>query len=96
MASAHRLLAKAADRAREIAAIEPEAIVREGVTAQEISALIEQDEDISALVLASGTGADGPGPLVSTLATKSGMAFLIPVTIVPGNLEDTDIDALAG
>jgi nucleotide-binding universal stress UspA family protein len=95
-ANAEKLLAKTAERARDIAAIEPEKIIREGVTAQEIMQLIEQDEDISILILASSTGTDGPGPLVSSLASKSGGGFRIPVTIVPGILTDEEIDALAG
>ena len=93
---AAKLLAKAAERARIIAAIEPERLIREGVTAQEISRLIEQDEDISTLVLAAGLGAEGPGPLVASLAVKGGLGLPIPVTIVPGDLEDSEIDALAG
>jgi nucleotide-binding universal stress UspA family protein len=95
-ATAEKLLAKAAERARTIAAIEPEQVIREGVTAQEIAKLIEQDEDISTLILASSTGSDGPGPLVSSLASKAGAGFRIPVTIVPGSLADEEIDALAG
>ncbi|MFM9974425.1 MAG: universal stress protein, partial [Beijerinckiaceae bacterium] len=59
---ADALLAKAADRIRAIAAIEPERIMREGVIALEIAKLIDEDEDISSLILAAGTGSDGPGP----------------------------------
>ena len=91
-----KLLAKAAERARVIAAIEPERMMREGMTAHEIALLIEQDEDISTLVLAAGLGAEGPGPLVSSLAARGGLGLPIPVTIVPGDLEDAEIDALAG
>jgi nucleotide-binding universal stress UspA family protein len=102
MAAAQRLLEKAAERARDIAGIEPERIVREGITATEIANLIEEDEDISILVLASSIGSEGPGPLVAALASKTGLAsksgagFPIPVTIVPGGLADEEIDALAG
>jgi len=35
------------------------------------------------------------GPLVSALAGKSSASFPIPVAIVPGHLEDEEIDALA-
>ncbi len=92
--AAQALLDKAGQRARSIAGIDPEKHVREGKTAEAILALIEEDEDIAILVLAAGTGSDGPGPLVSSLATR-GSAFPIPVTIVPGDLEDAEIDALA-
>ena len=93
---AEALLTRAAERARAIAAVEPERLVRDGVTSQEIAKLIEEDEDISSLILAAGIGAEGPGPLVTSLAAKGGTGFLIPVTIVPGNLDDAEIDALAG
>jgi nucleotide-binding universal stress UspA family protein len=93
---ARKLLDSAVARARAIAAIEPETLIREGVTAQEIIRLIEHDEDITSLTLASGTGPEGPGPLVSALATRGGLGLPVPVTIVPGDLDDAEIDALAG
>jgi nucleotide-binding universal stress UspA family protein len=93
---AEALLAAAAERARTVAAIEPERIIREGMTAQEIARLIEHDDDISSLILAAGVGAEGPGPLVASLAVKGGLGLPIPVTIVPGDLDDSEIDALAG
>jgi nucleotide-binding universal stress UspA family protein len=94
--AAEALLAKAAERARAIAGVEPERVIRDGATATELAKLVEQDEDISFLVLAAATEGDGPGPLVSTLATKTGLGLPIPVIIVPGDLKDAEIDALAG
>ncbi len=91
-----RLLDAAAERASTIAAIATERVMLEGVTAQEISNLIEKDEDISSLILAAGVGTDGPGPLVASIAGKGGLGLPVPVTIVPGDLEDAEIDALAG
>ena len=43
-------------------------------------------------MLASGTAKEGPGPLVTMFA---GTVQAIPVTIVPGNLDDAAVDALA-
>lgn len=43
-------------------------------------------------MLASGTGKEGPGPLVSMFGTA---VQAIPVTIVPGNFTPEQIDALA-
>ncbi len=37
----------------------------------------------SILVLAAGTGPEGPGPLVSFLASKAMAKLRVPVTIVP-------------
>jgi len=54
----------------------------EGDKAQEVLNLIENDEDIAALVLAAAASKEGPGPLVSSLAKNAG-DFPIPVAIVP-------------
>ncbi|HEX8167096.1 MAG TPA: universal stress protein [Beijerinckiaceae bacterium] len=90
-----RLEAMAA-KARTVAGIDAEKVVRIGTKAEEIVKLIEEDEDISFLVLAAATGTEGPGPLVSAIAGKSAATFPIPVVIVPGGLSDEEIDALAG
>ena len=94
-AEAEELIDAAAAAVRSLAGLEPEKVVRTGVKADEMVKLIEADEDISLLVLAAGTGRDGPGPLVSALAGKGGGSFPIPVAIVPGHLADEEIDALA-
>jgi nucleotide-binding universal stress UspA family protein len=91
---AGKMLEAATARARTVAGIEPERVMRAGAKLEEVIALIEEDEDIALLVLAAGTGAEGPGPLVSMLATAAGASFPVPVAIVPGHLADADIDAL--
>ena len=83
-----------AGKVRERVGIEPEIAIREGSRVEEIHRLIEEDQDIAILVLASGNAKEGPGPLVSSIAGK-GAAFPIPVTVVPQNLTDEDIDSLA-
>lgn len=94
-AEAQELIDAAAAAVRSLAGLEPEKVVRTGVKADEMVKLIDADEDISLLVLAAGTGRDGPGPLVSALAGKGAGSFPIPVAIVPGHLADEEIDALA-
>lgn len=84
-----------AARIRNLSGTEPEPVVREGRIADEIHALIEADEDIAILVLAAGTGSEGPGPLVSALVGGHWSGLAIPITVVPGGLIDAEIDALA-
>ena len=91
---ARTVLAQAAARARSIGDIVPEQVIREGEVGQQVLALIEEDQDIVVLVLAAGTGKDGPGPLVTGL-NKTAATFPIPIAIVPGHLSDQDIDALS-
>ena len=93
--AARKLLDRAAEQVRGLAGLEPEMVIRTGEKSDELVGLIEEDEDISLLVLAAGTSRDGPGPLVTALAGKSASSFPIPVAIVPGHLEDEEIDALA-
>jgi len=81
-------------RANGIAGITPERVIREGDTAEQILELIDEDEDIAALVLAAGVGTEGPGPLVANLGKTAG-TFPIPVAIVPGHLTDEDLDAMS-
>lgn len=73
-----------------------EEVIREGKTSEQLVEIIDADEDIAILVLGAATDAQGPGPLVSSLAAgKSAGSFPIPITIVPGNLSLEDIKALA-
>src|SRR6478752_5405945 len=74
----------------------PEEIVREGVKAEEITKLIEDDPDIGVLVLGASKDPSGPGPLVTTLAAgRSAGTFPVPITVVPGCLGLEEILALA-
>jgi nucleotide-binding universal stress UspA family protein len=93
---AEKRLEQAAKDARSAAGVEPEQVIMVGDKAAMISKLIEEDEDISFLVLAAGIGKEGPGPLVTTIAAKAASNFPIPIVIVPGGLTDEEIDALAG
>ncbi|MGC4024698.1 MAG: universal stress protein [Mesorhizobium sp.] len=92
-ATANAALDTAAAKIRATLGIEPELVVREGKATEEIHKLIEDDQDIAILVLAAGGNKEGPGPLVASIAGKAA-AFPIPVTVVPMNLSDEEIDSL--
>jgi nucleotide-binding universal stress UspA family protein len=94
MEAANAVLDKFAERAKKIAQAAPDRVIREGNTPEQILKLIDEDADIGILVLAAGTGKEGPGPLISNLAKTAG-AFPIPVAIVPGHLSDDDLEAMA-
>ncbi len=90
---AESVLAKAAQEVRERIGIEPELVIREGKATDEILGLIESDQDIAILVLAAGSGKEGPGPLVTSISMR-GAVFPIPVTVLPDQLSYDEIDAL--
>jgi nucleotide-binding universal stress UspA family protein len=91
---ANAALDRAAGRANGIAAITPERVIREGDAIEQMLDVIDKDADIAKLVLAANPGPEGPGPLITIMANTVG-SFPIPVTIVPGDLSDVDIDALS-
>ena len=91
---ANAALDRAAGRANGVAAITPERVIREGDPSEQILDVIDKDVDISMLVLAASVGPEGPGPIITALAKTVG-TFPIPVTVVPGNLTDGDIDGLS-
>jgi nucleotide-binding universal stress UspA family protein len=82
----------AAGTVNEISGSLPEIIIENGEPRARLLDLIARDKDISILVLASGLSKKGPGPLVSLFC---GAVQPIPVTIVPGNLTDDEVDTLA-
>lgn len=90
---ANATLDRHAARSSSITGTQPERVIREGDKAAELLKLIDEDEDIAALILAAGIGKEGPGPLVSSLAKSAG-TFPIPVAIVPGHLSDEDLDSM--
>jgi nucleotide-binding universal stress UspA family protein len=69
--------------------------LREGLLRDELLDLVASDPTITVLVLAAGTGPDGPGPLISFLASKAMTKLHIPVTIVPGGLTRDQMDGLS-
>ncbi|WP_213735705.1 universal stress protein [Bradyrhizobium sp. dw_411] len=91
---ANAALDRASGRANGIAAITPERVIREGDPTEQILDIIDQDVDIAMLVLAANPGPEGPGPIITLMASVVG-AFPIPVIIVPGELTDVEIDALS-
>ena len=92
---AERLVEKLSAEVKDISGTMPVIHIREGRRSAELLALIDEEPSISILVLAAGTGAEGPGPLVTTLVGKMSGRMRVPITIVPGSLTDEQIAALA-
>ena len=91
---ANAALDRASGRANGIAAITPERVIREGDSTEQLLDVIDQDVDISMLVLAANPGPEGPGPIITLMAKTVG-SFPIPITIISGGLSDEDIDGLS-
>ncbi|MEM6491970.1 MAG: universal stress protein, partial [Pseudomonadota bacterium] len=92
-----------AERALQDAAAEGRALsgaicafhLREGKPGEALLDALSEDAAISVLVLGADSGPKGPGPLVRLLVEKMRGRFKTPVTIVPDQLTDEEIDAIA-
>ena len=69
--------------------------IREGKTVDEIINLINEHCEISLLVLGADTQSENAGPVISHMIGKGVANCRIPITVVPGNLSDEQIDELA-
>src|ERR1700758_2865725 len=92
---AEQLMQRLCGETLPIAGSMPIVYTREGPRRDELLALINEEPSISILVLAAGTGPEGPGPLISYLAGKPAARLRIPITIVPGGLTIEQLDALS-
>mgnify|MGYP001314568394 CR=1 FL=1 len=92
---AEALLKKLGAEVEELAGSKAEFLIEEGDTVGAIKNAVAADPEIKILVLAAAAGGRGPGPLVASIA-KEGVGFgrKLPVTVVPGELTDEEIEAL--
>ena len=75
--------------------IDSEIIIKIGNRSEEVVKLLNQDQDIRFLVLASAPNSDDPGPIIKALTGKKIKELSIPIVIVPGSLQEKDIDLIA-
>ncbi|ACT60760.1 universal stress protein [Hirschia baltica] len=77
--------------------IEAEIIVEIGKPEQAISRITNKDKTIKVIVLGSGSGRAGPGPLVSRIGRGKALTERpVAITIIPGNLTDDELDEMGG
>ncbi|WP_149538639.1 universal stress protein [Siccirubricoccus phaeus] len=89
---AEKLLSALAAQVNEITGGLPILLIREGNPRDELLALLEEDPRISILVLASAAESGGPGPLISALTGRYASRVRVPMTIVPGGLDDKELE----
>jgi len=92
---AEQLLQRLCEEIAPVAGTMPIVFIREGHRRDELLALIAEEPSISILVLAAGTGPEGPGPLISYLTGKPAARLRVPITIVPGDLTAEQLDAVS-
>jgi nucleotide-binding universal stress UspA family protein len=92
--AAEELLQELAEEIQKDTNIVPEFSIRDGYVKDELISLIEQDPDIRILVLAASPDSGGPGPLIKSLVGEMSGTFAIPITVVPGHMSNSQLDAV--
>tara|TARA_B100001123_G_C15247841_1_gene1001607 strand:+ start:766 stop:1233 length:468 start_codon:yes stop_codon:yes gene_type:complete len=92
---AETVIQKASAYVKEETGLTPIIHIREGEIIEALMQLIEEEEDISVLVLAASTEEQkGPGPIISSIISNNYNRIKIPVMIVPGNLTKEHINQI--
>ena len=55
---------------------------------------LDENKFVSNLILAASASSSGPGPLISEFTGKSRLRLKVPLTIIPSNLTEEQIDNL--
>lgn len=84
-----------AKTAYEESGIYPTLHLREGNPGEQILAAVMEDSDINMIVLGVSPQSKSDGKLINWLSERSGDSLLVPLMLVPGNLTDQQIEALA-
>ncbi len=83
-----------ADYVQELTGKAPLMHIREGKAVDEVINLINDEKEISLLVLGADTKSDSAGPVVSYLTGRGVAKCRTPIVVVPGNMTDAQIDEL--
>lgn len=83
-----------ADYVKDLIDATPVLYVREGDIREELLRLIDEEPDISLLVLGADTNSDSAGPIITFLMGRGASRCRVPITVVPGNMTDDQLDTL--
>ncbi|NBB66008.1 universal stress protein, partial [Pseudomonas sp. ODNR1LW] len=94
---AEALLNRLGEEATARSGAPPVFLIEKGEAQAAIRKVVGEDPDIKILVLGAGSGSRGPGPLVSAIIKQGAQlgGRKLPVTIVPGELSEAEIEDLA-
>ena len=74
--------------------IDTEIILKLGNKKDEILKLLKEDENIRFLVLATSGDGENPGPIIKSLLSSKMRDLSIPIVLVPGSMEEKDINLI--
>jgi hypothetical protein len=95
--AARLVVMRHAQHVAERTGVRPDVLISLEDPLDAIRAAIDADPRIKVLILASGSGRWGPGPLVSRIGKGKPLASRpLAVTVIPGDLTDDQLDEIGG
>ena len=91
---AEQLIWEACRKVHELTGQVSSLYIAEGDAKNAVIETIGADPGLVQLVMAGGTGAKGPGPLINYLVSKGLGELQVPMVIIPGNFDTNRIDAV--
>ena len=88
-----KILAEHSSFVKEVSGITPETKIVTGNSEEAILKLLKNDKSIRMVVLAASEEKNNPGPLINLLVNNTKLP--IPAVIVPGHLNETEIEEIA-
>lgn len=93
--AAEKILQSLAEEAIELMGSPPQLSIRSGKVSDEIIAHTLDDADANMLVLGVTPGSKSGNRVISYLTSQAGEKLLVPMMLVPGNLTDQQMEAVA-
>lgn len=88
------LINEFAAEAQRYAAVTPSCIIREGVLSEEVVKVVKEDGNYNMLIIGKAPQQAKKNDMISMLVSELAGKIMIPMIIVPGNLDDKQIDEL--
>jgi nucleotide-binding universal stress UspA family protein len=88
------LVAAVAGEVIDEAGLHPKIVVRAGDPVKAVSTVLEEENEVAALVLGAAASGSDPGPLVDHFAAAAG-TLPCPLMIIPGSLDEAALDLLS-
>ena len=91
---AKKICRKWAQLIKDQFSIDSEIILKLGNKKDEILKLLKEDKNIRFLVLATSGDGENPGPIIKSLLSSKMRDLSIPIVLVPGSMDEKDIDLI--
>ena len=93
-AEAEKLMTALAQEAQNYAGVTPSCMIREGVIGEVVVKVVKEDSNFNMVIIGKAPQEAKKNDVIAMLTSELASKLMIPMTIVPGNLGDKEIEEL--